>query len=176
MEGRMTDVRLRPVSYSELSSLQHEVAVADAPPHQAPEFLVIRYFGSYRDGGEGEPDARYILAAAAAAREAWWSYSTILDFRELEYRWGDNMSWVLRIAWDPGIRLHWPLAIVVSDKCRDALRSLLREEYERSCVESLPEAFALCRQKAQAHKQHLQEKRGQDGQPAAADKSDREEN
>jgi hypothetical protein len=154
----MTEVRLRPVTYSELSSLRHEVAVADSPPFQAPEFLVIRYFGSYRDGAEGEPDARYILAAAAAAREAWWSHSTILDFRELQYRWGDNMRWVTRIGWDSGMRLHWPLAVVVGERCRDAMRSLLRDEYQGLCVESLEEAFALCRQKVR--EQQLEEKTG----------------
>jgi hypothetical protein len=155
----MTEARLRPVTYAELSGLRHEVAVADGPPFQPPEFLVIRYFGSYRDGAEGEPDARYILAAAAAAQKAWWAYSTILDFRELEYRWGDNMEWVAGIGWDPGVRLHWPLAVVVGDRCRDALRSLLRDEYQGLCVESLEEAFALCGRKAEEHKQRLREMR-----------------
>jgi hypothetical protein len=54
-----------------------------------------------------------------------------------------------------------PLAIVVGDKCRNALRSLLRKDYEGLCVESLQEAFALCRQKAREHEQQLREKRGQ---------------
>jgi hypothetical protein len=157
----MTGVRLRPVTYAELSGLRHEVAVADGPRSLVPEFLVIRYFGSYRDGAEGEGDAKYILAAAAAAREAWWSRSTVLDFRDLEYRWGDNMAWVARIGWDSGSRLHWPLAVVVGDKCRDALRSLLREQYEGLCVESLEEAFSLCRRKAKEHERQLQGIRGQ---------------
>ncbi len=155
----MDDVRLRPVKYEELSALRHEVAVSEAPRFHSPDFLVIRYFGSYRDGGDGKPDALYILAAAAAAREAWWCYSTILDFRELEYHWGDNMEWITRIGWDSGIRLHWPMAVVVGDKCRDALRSLLREEYKEYCVESMDEAFALCRQKKQEHEKRLKEKR-----------------
>jgi hypothetical protein len=163
----MAEVRLRLVTYSELSAIRHEVAVADGPPHQTSEFLVIRFFGSYRDGAEGEQDARYIVAAAAAAREAWWCYSTILDFQELEYRWGDNMEWITRVGWDPGIRLHWPLAVVVGDKCRHALRSLLRDEYDGLCVESLQEAFALCRQKAREHEQQLREKRGQAGPTTA---------
>lgn len=157
----MAEVMLRPVSYAELSDLRHEVAVADGPRFQSPEFLVVHYFGSYRSGAEGEQDAKYILAAAAAARQAWWSYSTILDFRELEYRWGDNMQWVAGIGWDKGIRLHWPLAIVVGDRCRDALRSLLRDEYAGLCVESLDEAFALCRVKAQEHERQLKQWRSQ---------------
>jgi hypothetical protein len=156
----MSEVRLQPVTYAELSGLRHEVAVADGAPLQSPEFLVIRYFGACRHGAECEPDAKYILAAAAAAREAWWAYSTILDFRELEYRWGDNMEWIAGIGWDPGTRLHWPLAVVVGDRCRDALRSLLRDEYQDLCVESLEEAFALCRRKAEEHERQLRERRG----------------
>lgn len=165
----MSEVRLRPVSYSELSALRHKVAVSDCQPEQTPEFLVIRYFGAYRDGATGYGDALCILAAANAAREAWWCYSTILDFRELEYRWGDNMAWINRIGWDPGIQLHWPLAVVVGDQCRDALRSLLRNEYEGLCVESLEEAFALCRRKTDDHKRQLQDRQGSAEPRAVAD-------
>ena len=70
------------------------------------------------------------------------------------------MEWVAGIGWDPGIRLHWPLAIVVGDRCRDALQSLLRDEYPALCVESLEDAIALCRGKAEEHKQQLRERRG----------------
>ncbi len=47
---------------------------------------------------------------------------------------------------------HWTLEDVVGDRCRDALRSLLRDEYQGLCVELLDEAFALCRRKAEEHK------------------------
>lgn len=163
----MGKARLRTVTYADLSALRHEVAVVDGSEFQPPEFLVVRYFGAYRDGSEGTPDAKYILAAAAAAREAWWSRCTILDFRALEYRWGDNMAWVARIGWDKGIQLQWPLAIVVGDGCRDALRSLLRDKYPGLCVESLDEAFALCRVKAEEFDRQLKAfwARGQGGAP-----------
>jgi hypothetical protein len=87
----------------------------------------------------------------------------------LEYHWGDNMQWITGITWDGGLRLRWPLAVVVGDKCRKALRSLLREEYEGLCVETLEEAFTLCRQKAREHEQRLREKRGQAEPGTAAD-------
>jgi len=153
----MDEVRLKPVTYAELSALRHEVAISEGPRFQAPEFLVISYFGSYRDGASGKGDALYIVATASAARNAWWSPSTILDFRGLEYHWGDEMQWITSIGWNPGIRAHEPLAVVVGDKCRDALRSLLRQDYQSFGAESLEEAFALCRQKAQEHKQRLKE-------------------
>jgi hypothetical protein len=46
---------------------------------------------------------------------------------------------------------------VVGDGCREALRSLLRDEYAGLCVESLDEAFALCRVKAEEHEQQLEQ-------------------
>jgi hypothetical protein len=158
----MSEVQLRPVTFAELSDLRHEVAVADGLPHQAPEFLIVRYFGTYRDGAAGRGDALYIVATAAAARKGWWSPSTILDFRELAYSWGDEMEWIAQIGWDPGTRLNWPLAVVVSDKCGVALRSLLQEEYEGLCVESMDEAFDLCRRKAQEHERRLRQIQGSD--------------
>jgi hypothetical protein len=153
----MAEVRLRPVTFAELSDLRHEVAVAAGPRFRAPEFLVIRYFGVYKDGSAGRGDALYVVATAAAARKAWWSPCTVLDFRELEYRWGDEMEWVTSIAWDRVLRAHEPLAVVVGDGCRDALRSLLSEEYEQFCVESLEQAFESCRRQALIHDQRLKE-------------------
>jgi hypothetical protein len=165
----MGEVRLRPVTYAELSALRHEVAIADGPQFQAPDFLVIRYFGAYRSGSPGREDALYIVAAAAAAREAWWSPRTVLDFRELEYRWGDNMEWATSITWSPVLRTNEPFAIVVGDRCRDALRSLLREEYEQFCVETLEQAFESCRQQSLVYDQRLKEFRGRAEPGAAAD-------
>ena len=154
----MDNVRLQPVTYAELSVLRHEVAVSKEPQHvQTPEFLVVRFSGVYRDGAAGKGDALYILASAAAARKAWWSPSTILDFRDLEYRWGDEMQWVTSITWDAGVRAEAPLAVVVGDKSRDALRSLLRDDYGDTCVETMDDAFAMCRRKAQEYKQRLKE-------------------
>src|SRR5215472_6550625 len=87
---RMDEVQLRPVTLADLSDFRHEIAIAKGPRSRTPDFLVIRYLGAYRYGSAGKGDALYIVATAAAARKAWWSPSTILDFRDLEYRWGDE--------------------------------------------------------------------------------------
>jgi hypothetical protein len=146
----MSAVRFRPVSYSELSALRHEIEISDCPSSLSPEFVVVRYFGSYRDGGAGYPDALYIIATSAAALEAWWSDSIILDFRSLQYEWGDNMRWVAEIGSDPRLprHRHRPLAIVVGDGCRAALQSMWTDKYHDWCVESIEEAIELCRRKA----------------------------
>jgi hypothetical protein len=166
----MGEVKLRAVTFAELSGLRHEVAVADGPQFHTPDFLVIRYFGVYKHGSAGRGDALYIVATAAAARKAWWSPCTVIDFSELEYRWGDEMAWVTSVVWDRILRTHAALAVVVGDRCRDALRSLLREEYEQFCVESLEQAFESCRRQALVYDQRLKEFRGQAEPSAAADR------
>jgi hypothetical protein len=144
------DVHLRPVSFEELSDLRHGVLVSGGTDGGTPEFLVIRYHGVYRDGASGRGDALYLVATAAAAREAWFAPCVILDLRELRYTWGDEMQWITDISWDRVTRLHSPLAIVVGDRCREAMKSLLREEFDRFCVDSMDAAFASCR------KQHVE--------------------
>ena len=120
----MDEVQLRPVTFEALSALRHSIFVSESPGGISPEFLVIRYEGVYRHGGAGRGDALYIVAAAEAALKAWWAPCTILDLRDLQYEWGDNMEWITSIAWDRVMHRHSPLAIVVSDKCREALQSL----------------------------------------------------
>jgi hypothetical protein len=153
----MNEILLRPVTFADLSSLRHEMFTSDQEPFLMPEFLVVRYFGRYRDGGEGRGDALYLVATAQAARAAWYAAATILEFRELEYAWGDEMQWVTSITWDRVIRYHAPFAIVVGDKCRTALKSLLRGEYEAFCVDTLEQAYAMCRRKVQDYKKYLKE-------------------
>ncbi len=152
----MEKLSLRSVNYTQLSAIQHEVAVAEELGFRSPEFLVIRYTGIYRDGAEGKGDALYIVAAAAAAHKAWWAPSTILDCRELEYRWGDEMQWITSIGWNPNACPRRQLAIVVSDKCREALQSLLRDEYADYCVGTMYEAFVMCRHKEAENEQCIE--------------------
>ena len=145
-EGLPVDeIRLRPVTFEQLSAISHSVFVSDAAGRRSPEFLVIRYAGVYRDGSSGKGDALYIVATAEAALKAWWAPCTILDLRELQYAWGDEMEWITSIGWGRLTRCHAPLAIVVSDKCRAALKSLLEDQFDRFCVDSMEAAYSSCR-------------------------------
>ena len=156
----MDEVRLRPVSFAKLSGLRHETFTSEERPFVTPEFLVIRYFGAYRDGSAGHGDALYIVATAEAARKAWYSRCTVLDFRDLRYTWGDEMEWVTSIGWDRVLQCHEPLGIVVGEKCRAALKSLLRDEFEKICADTIEQVLALCRRQEQEYKQRLKEHRG----------------
>jgi hypothetical protein len=151
------EVRLKPVTFEQLSGVRHSVFVSDNTGAGSPEFLVIRYEGVYRNGAAGKGDALYIVAAAEAAQKAWWAPCTILDLRELQYTWGDEMEWITSIGWDRVTRCHAPLAIVVGDKCRAALKSLLEEEFDRFCFETLDDGFSACRRQEVEWKQALKE-------------------
>jgi hypothetical protein len=141
----MDGLTLRRVSYVDISALQHEVFTSS-------DFLVIRYAGIYRDGGAGRGDALYIRATAEAAHQAWYSPCTILDFQGLQYSWGDEMEWVVDIGWNPVVKQQSPLAIVVGDKCREALRSLLDDKYNNFCVDTMEQGVSLCQRKQADYK------------------------
>ena len=88
-EGLPVDeIRLRPVTFEQLSAISHSVFVSDAAGRGSPEFLVIRYAGVYRDGSSGKGDALDIIATAEAAMKAWWAPCTILDPRDSSTRGG----------------------------------------------------------------------------------------
>jgi hypothetical protein len=142
---------LKRVSFADLSALRHETSISNAPSTRTPEFLVIAYHGVYQPGSAGHGDALYIVATASAARKAWYSSATILDFRDLTYTWGDEMQWVTSITWDRIFRRHAPFAIVIGDKCRSALQFLLRDDYNAHCVESLDAAFETCRKQIEEY-------------------------
>lgn len=99
----------------------------------------------HASSSDGRPtEFAYIVATAEAARKAWSSRCTVLDFTDLQYDWGDEMEWVTSIGWDRVIQCHEPLGIVVGEKRQAASKSPLREEFEKFCLDILEQAFVLC--------------------------------
>lgn len=139
---------LREVRLAELSSLESEVLVPEHEPRATPEFLLVRFRGAYRSGSQGRPDATYISAVVRMALAAWFAPGLIIDLRELQYEWGDEMGWIFGLgAWHAGAQIRAPVAIVVGDGCRDALSSLNADAYREQCRDTLAEALDLLSQK-----------------------------
>jgi hypothetical protein len=159
-------MQLVQVKLDQLSRLTHTVWVSEHERHGTPEFLVIKYCGIYRDGFDGSPDAKYILATAAAARAAWFSEVVVLDFTDLAYAWGDEMGWVFDITREPGLGCSSPLVVVVGDRSRDAIKTLIPEDYADVCRDDLTAAEELGRSKRAEYKAWLKAWRGK---PPAAD-------
>lgn len=138
-------MELSTVSLEGLSDITHSIGL---PPHalyEGPEFVVVSFSGRYRDGSLGAPDAKYIQAVLAAVDEAWFCEAVIVDFSQLKYECGDEMSWVFGAGRLRRSQCRRPLALIVGDGCRAGLLSLEPEEYEEYCVESLDEAISRVR-------------------------------
>lgn len=142
------------VTYADLSSITHQIFIYKRPRYVTSEIKIIKFTGSYRHGGAGHDDALYIRAACEAAQTAWFSETNILDFSELDYQWGDEMEWAFSFAWDSSIKYQFPLAVVVGDKCRKALQSLLSSRYEDYCRDTLPKTLKLAKQKHLQYKEY----------------------
>jgi hypothetical protein len=77
----------------------------------------LAFAGDYRTGSGGAPDAHYIEGLTRTVHEIWRPSAMILDLRDLNYEWGDEMDLVLQPPTDIS-------AIVVSPKCEPAISTL----------------------------------------------------
>ena len=142
-------MKLVPVSFNELSDITYSVSLAPHERYSTPEFAVVKFTGSYRDGAAGKPDALFLIAITEAVQKAWFTTSLIIDFSDLKYDWGDEMDWIHDVGQFMPSPCSKPLAIIVGDQCRDALQTLSPEEYNENCVESFDDAISHIRTRKQ---------------------------
>ena len=100
----------------ECPTLSHRFHLTDS------ETLVVSFFGQYRDGSYGNPDAHYMRAMINLACDLWFHRGLVIDLSALKYEWGDLIDYAL----DHPDRL--PTAIVVGPWCHAALASLWAED------------------------------------------------
>ncbi len=156
----MDEIRLTPVTFAELSSLRHETLTSETRPFEVPEFLVIRYFGVYRDGSAGHGDALYIVATAAAAEvpgilaaRCWISALSITA-------WGDEMECVTSIGWNRVLKCHEPVRILVGEELSGGFAVCTAQRIRDILRESVEQAFARCREDRQQYEKRLREHYG----------------
>ena len=92
------------------------------------DVLVAGFAGVYGTGSAGNGDAAFIRAETLRGLAAFDPCALILDFRRLTYRWGNAMLGVFQAideyknaTGEP----PFPIFVVTSDLCRDALLSLM---------------------------------------------------
>jgi len=112
--------------FDELSSLRYQVYSAELK--SGLDVLIVAFSGNYRQGAGGDGDATFMRANTRAALSAWPSFGLVLDFRELEYKFGDMMASVLSCAEDQWVDAEFPVRIIVSDRCREGIQSLVEDE------------------------------------------------
>jgi hypothetical protein len=119
---------LRKLNIAPDNDLTHEAFVVRLPSSDHLDALVMKFNGVCGHGSGGNGDAAYMTAVTVAAISFAEPFALIFDFSELEYVWGDMMANVLSAGEDRWEDHEMPMAIVVSDRCEPALRSLLLKE------------------------------------------------
>src|SRR5262245_59877574 len=84
---------LNPVTFENGTDIRYELQLETSG--EKPRILVLSFSGRYRPGHQGAPDASFIRGITQAATGVWRPAALILDFRRLDYVWGDEMEEVI---------------------------------------------------------------------------------
>lgn len=94
-----------------------------------------------------------MTAMVRAGYEGFPPDALVIDCSDLKYEWGDEMTGVLCVGQDYYVNAEFPTTVVVSDRCRDGLTSLVRDELDKDpkqwLFESLREAIDAAQAKYQ---------------------------
>ncbi len=125
-------------TFAELSQLKYRIYTTFLPNVPNRSVLIVAFEGKYGIGCKGNDDAEFINAIVVAARAAWQSSCFVLDYRAMEYEWGDRLlveTGHKEITQETAAVLRafggMPdcSATLVSDLNREATSSLLGSEY-----------------------------------------------
>lgn len=117
-------MRLQPVTFEHETDIRYEFQLETS--EEKPRFwciLMAKFAGHYRPGHRGAPDALFIQGIMRTALGVWRPAALVLDFRRLDYTWGDEMEEVL----DCRREIELPYAVVLGDQCRQAVTTLLKQ-------------------------------------------------
>lgn len=113
------------------------------------DLLVASFSGVYRIGAQGNPDAELMCGVVHLGRQVFHPRGIVLDLRLLDYQWGDMIDAVLSKAIVGDVEPP----VVVSDRCRPALTSLLlldgADEPEKWLFDDLDEALRVVESRIQ---------------------------
>jgi len=125
-------------TFAELSELKYRIYTTLLPNVLHREVLVIAFEAEYGYGCKGNGDAIFINAVITGARAAWASSFFVLDYRGLNYAWGDMLpvetgqkemaAEKQRLLRAFGGVLECS-ATLISDRNREAMHRLLASDY-----------------------------------------------
>ncbi|TYA14465.1 hypothetical protein FRY98_01905 [Paenibacillus faecis] len=123
------------VRLEDLSQIDYEIHIGKSAAVEYRRVMILKFIGSYGFGSGGNSDATYMRAMGEAALEAWDPDALILDLSDLDYEWGDMMDYVFDMGVDKYADLPFPKAMVVSERCEEAIRTLLLGLYSPKGIE-----------------------------------------
>lgn len=97
----------------------------------AGDVLIVAFHGVYRPGSLGNPDADYMRGQVMAGLVMYRPMCLLLDFRKLEYEWGNSLLGIFQDVDDllgNGTGRRFPVLSVASPQSAAALHSLLKVE------------------------------------------------
>lgn len=148
MRGYWTAMEFEAIDLAQGSNIQFSIQrwTGDKRPYRS--ILLISFSGDYRDGAAGGPDALYMNGIVGMINEIWSPGGIILDLRNINYKWGDEMDLVLSAPSQD------PFAVLVSEKCEPAISTLVLGLESKESVlqqdgffDSLDAAFNFIQQK-----------------------------
>ena len=106
-------------------------------------FHIASCKGVYRDGCAGDVDAIEIVAYCKDLVAESQSQGLILDFRELIYTGGELLEAAFNIetGYNKEEFIYLPVVSVAGPDCREALKSLFGDDFEKVCTDSIPDAI-----------------------------------
>ena len=121
---------MRTVDVQSLSALTCTLHLHRDEEHNI-RVLVASFAGGYGVGSKGNGDGVFIAAETMRGLVAYDPCAAILDFREMRYSWGNTLlhvfQTVARYMDEPG-EPAFPVFVVTSELCRDALLGLMGGE------------------------------------------------
>ncbi|MCG2612810.1 hypothetical protein LZZ85_00905 [Terrimonas sp. NA20] len=99
-------------------TLTYRFAIQQLRNTHLVELLLISFHGEYRYGSAGKEDAGLIRGIIKTGVAVYDPTSIIIDFRDMEYTWGDNFDLSFEDAESSRV------VVVVGDKCRKAMSTL----------------------------------------------------
>lgn len=117
-------IKLENINPDTLSNIEVSYSIGHSRVTDYYEILVISYKGKYGFGSGGNNDAQYMYAKGEFGLNVYDPLGVVLNLTELEYEWGDMIDMVFNIGDNHYRELDFPLALVVGDKCKEALGTL----------------------------------------------------
>lgn len=95
---------------------------------EGSDILVVSFQGEYGYGSRGNGDGTFIRAEIMRGLAAFEPSGVVLDFRQMRYEWGNTLLSAIAAIRDGELRggtPHFPIVIVTSELCHDAIVSLV---------------------------------------------------
>jgi len=122
---------LRKVDIRPPGNLRCQFSVVDRQDDSKVPVLTIEFSGDYPEGSQGNKHGEYIAAMGLLGASIFDPWAIILDFRNLNYRWGNtllkvfqDLSRFMDAENQPG-EPEFPVIVVTSEKSRGGILSLL---------------------------------------------------